>query len=63
MYNKHTAAVSTGYKADRASSLQLSSVSQLCATGILMSGYGAVSRRTKRTAYASAYLAFAIKTA
>ena len=37
MYNKHTAAVSTGHKADRASSLGLSSVSQPCATGILTS--------------------------
>ena len=34
MYNKHTAAISTGHKADRASALQISSVSQPCATGI-----------------------------
>jgi hypothetical protein len=38
MYNEHTAAVSTGHKADRASALQLSSVSQPCARGILKSG-------------------------
>jgi hypothetical protein len=37
MYNKRTAAVSTGHKADRASALQLSSVSQQCARGILTS--------------------------
>ena len=37
MYNKHTAAVSTGHKTDRASALQLSSVSQPCATGIVTS--------------------------
>ena len=35
MYNKHTAAVSTGHRADRASALRLSSVSQPCARGIL----------------------------
>ena len=37
MYNKHRAAVSTGHKADRASALQLSNVSQRCARGIVTS--------------------------
>ena len=47
MYNKHKAAVSTGRKADRASALRLSSVSQPCARGILTSGYGSASRHTR----------------
>jgi len=38
MYNKHKAAVSTGHKADGASALRLSSVSQPCARGILTTG-------------------------
>jgi len=37
MYNKHTAPVSTGHKAHRASAFLLSSVSQQCARGILTS--------------------------
>jgi len=47
VYNKHTAAVSTGQKADRASALRLSSVSQPCTRGIVTSGYGAASSHTR----------------
>ena len=47
MYNKHTTVVSTGHKADRATALLLSSVSQPCARGILTSGYGAPSSHTR----------------
>ena len=47
MYNKHTTAVSTGHKADRASAFLLSSASQPCAIGILTSGYGAASSHTR----------------
>ena len=45
--NPLTAAGSTGRKADRPSAPRLSSVSQLCAGGILTSGYGATSRHTR----------------